>query len=169
MASRRTTGRRLSVRLVWGDETHSVTVKSGRTATRVTVDGRPFTVALEETAPSAYLLRIDGRAHPFHCVRDGDAVHLFWEGASYRLGIEREGARSAPRGASGSLEAPMPGKVIAVAAVPGQVVAKGDELLVVEAMKMENALRAPRAGVVKAVRARVGDMVQPGLVLVELE
>ena len=34
---------------------------------------------------------------------------------------------------------------------------------------MENALRAPRAGVEKAVRARVGDMVQPGLVLVELE
>jgi 3-methylcrotonyl-CoA carboxylase alpha subunit len=63
----------------------------------------------------------------------------------------------------------MPGKVIAVKAAPGQVVAKGDELLVVEAMKMENALRAPRGGVVKTVRARVGDMVQPGLVLVELE
>ena len=42
-------------------------------------------------------------------------------------------------------------------------------LVVVEAMKMENALRAPRAGVVKTVKARVGDMVQPGLVLVELE
>jgi 3-methylcrotonyl-CoA carboxylase alpha subunit len=169
MASGRAAGRAVSVRLVWGEDTHSATVAPGRTATVVTVDGRPFTVQLEETAPSAYLLRIDDRAYAFHCVRDGDAVHLFWEGVAYRLEIEREGARVAPRAASGSLEAPMPGKVIAVKAVPGQVVAKGDELVVVEAMKMENGLRAPRAGVVKTVRARVGDMVQPGLVLVELE
>ena len=46
---------------------------------------------------------------------------------------------------------------------------KGQELLVVEAMKMENALRAPRDGTVKSVSARPGDMVNPGVVLVELE
>ncbi|HET8645384.1 MAG TPA: biotin/lipoyl-containing protein, partial [Vicinamibacteria bacterium] len=45
----------------------------------------------------------------------------------------------------------------------------GEELLVVEAMKMENALRAPRDGTVKSVAAKVGDMVSPGVVLVELE
>jgi 3-methylcrotonyl-CoA carboxylase alpha subunit len=157
------------VRLVFGEEAHSATVEPGRAEMVATVDGQPFTVRLEETGPSAYLLRIGDQAHPFFCRREGDVVHLFWEGVSYRLGILREGSRSAARAPSGSLEAPMPGKVIAVKAAPGQTVAKGDELLVVEAMKMENALRAPRAGVVKAVRARVGDMVQPGLVLVELE
>jgi len=77
--------------------------------------------------------------------------------------------RAAARHASGALEAPMPGKVIAVRVSPGQQVARGDELVVVEAMKMENALRAPRAGTVKAVAARVGDMVAPGVALVELE
>jgi 3-methylcrotonyl-CoA carboxylase alpha subunit len=169
MAPGHDVGRCLDVRIVWGEETHLATVKAGRPATEVMVDGQPYAVRLQETAPSVYLLTIGDRAHPFHCIRDGDAVHLFWEGVSYRLKIEQEGARSAPHAASGSLEAPMPGKVIAVKAVPGQVVAKGDELLVVEAMKMENALRAPRAGVVRAVRARVGDMVQPGHVLVELE
>jgi 3-methylcrotonyl-CoA carboxylase alpha subunit len=157
------------MRLTWDGETHSATVDRGIPETAVTIDGQSFMLRLEETSPSAYLLRIGDRAHPFHCVRDGDVVHLFWDGAAYRLGIEREGSRTGPRAPSGSLEAPMPGKVIAVKAEPGQVVEKGDELLVVEAMKMENALRAPRAGVVKAVRARVGDMVQPGLVLVELE
>jgi 3-methylcrotonyl-CoA carboxylase alpha subunit len=157
------------MRLVWGEEVHSVTLEAGRDAIGVDVDGQLFTVRLEEPAPSAYVLRIGDRVRAFHCVRDGDAVHLLWEGVSYRLAIEQEGARSVPRPSSGSLEAPMPGRVIAVKAEPGQVVAKGDELLVVEAMKMENALRAPRAGVVKAVRARVGDMVQPGVVLVELE
>ncbi|PYQ05691.1 MAG: hypothetical protein DMF82_08010 [Acidobacteria bacterium] len=53
--------------------------------------------------------------------------------------------------------------------ITGQPVTKGQELLVVEAMKMENALRAPRDGVVRSVAARPGDMVSPGLVLVELE
>jgi biotin carboxyl carrier protein len=62
----------------------------------------------------------------------------------------------------------MPGKVTVVRAVPGQAVRKGDELLVIEAMKMENALRAPRDGVVKSVAAKPGDMVSPGVVLVEL-
>ena len=48
-------------------------------------------------------------------------------------------------------------------------VAKGDELLVVEAMKMETALRAPRDGVVRAVNVSAGDAVAPGRALVELE
>jgi 3-methylcrotonyl-CoA carboxylase alpha subunit len=48
-------------------------------------------------------------------------------------------------------------------------VRKGEELLVVEAMKMENALRAPRDGVVRAVHVGVGEMVAPGRALVELE
>jgi acetyl/propionyl-CoA carboxylase alpha subunit len=158
------------VRLAFGDEAHTATVEADRGgAAEVTIDGRVFALRLEETGPAAYLLKIGERATAFHCVRDGDLVHLFWAGVSYRLTIEREGVRSAARTPSGSLEAPMPGKVIAVKVAPGQAVAKGDELVVVEAMKMENALRAPRAGVVKTVKAKVGEMVQPGLVLVELE
>jgi geranyl-CoA carboxylase alpha subunit len=51
----------------------------------------------------------------------------------------------------------------------GQRVVKGEELLVVEAMKMENALRAPRDGVVRAVNVSTGDTVAPGRALVELE
>jgi pyruvate carboxylase subunit B len=51
----------------------------------------------------------------------------------------------------------------------GQAVKKGDEVVVVEAMKMENALRAPRDGTIKSVTVQVGDMVGPGAVLVELE
>jgi biotin carboxyl carrier protein len=63
----------------------------------------------------------------------------------------------------------MPGRVSAVKVEPGERVAKGQELVVVEAMKMENALRAPHAGVVRAVHARAGDMVAPGRALVEID
>ena len=70
---------------------------------------------------------------------------------------------------AGALEAPMPGRVTAVKAEPGQRVERGEELLVVEAMKMENALRAPRGGVVRAVHVTAGEMVAPGRPLVEIE
>jgi 3-methylcrotonyl-CoA carboxylase alpha subunit len=63
----------------------------------------------------------------------------------------------------------MPGRVSAVKVAVGARVRKGEELLVVEAMKMENALRAPRDGVVRAVHVAVGEMVAPGRALVELE
>jgi propionyl-CoA carboxylase alpha chain/3-methylcrotonyl-CoA carboxylase alpha subunit len=76
---------------------------------------------------------------------------------------------SGHRAPSGALEAPMPGKIIAVRVGVGDRVARGDEVLVVEAMKMENAVRAPRDGVVKAIRVNVGDTVAAGHVLAELE
>ena len=63
----------------------------------------------------------------------------------------------------------MPGKVVAVDTTVGAVVTKGQRLLVIEAMKMENDVKSPRDGVVKAVLCKVGDAVEGGATLVELE
>jgi 3-methylcrotonyl-CoA carboxylase alpha subunit len=63
----------------------------------------------------------------------------------------------------------MPGKVSKVSVSEGDLVVKGQEILVVEAMKMENAIRAPRDGRVGKIAAQVGDMVSPGVTLVELQ
>jgi len=129
----------------------------------------PKDLEVEEIAPGTFLMRRDGRLETFHCVRDGDEVHLAWQGRSYRLTLLKEGRRAAHRHAAGSLEAPMPGKVTAVKVRAGQAVEKGEEILVVEAMKMENAIRAPKAGRVKALNVKVGEMVGPGAVLAEIE
>jgi 3-methylcrotonyl-CoA carboxylase alpha subunit len=144
------------MRLVCGDQTIDVDVRAG--------DGE-----VEPAGPGVFVFRQGDRRETFHCVRDGDTIHLFWRGRAYRLEEETERSRATHRHAGGGLEAPMPGKVIAVKVAPGDTVMKGDELLVVEAMKMENAVRAPREGRVKSVSAQVGDMVSPGVVLVELE
>jgi acetyl/propionyl-CoA carboxylase alpha subunit len=144
-------------------------VRAGQGGLEVAVDGRTFHPRVEALAPGVFAL-FDGLGRQlFHCVRDGQRVHLAWQGQVYTLDEEIEGAASAQRHVAGGLEAPMPGKVIKVAVDVGQTVVKGQELLVVEAMKMENALRAPKDGRVKAVTARVGDMVSPGVVLVEIE
>jgi 3-methylcrotonyl-CoA carboxylase alpha subunit len=157
------------MRLACGGDQREVEVRATPRGLEVEVDGSLIPAEVEETAPGTFLWRQGDRGEVFHCVRDGDTIHLFWRGSAYRLVQEKEGGRAARRHAPGGLEAPMPGKVIAVKATPGQAVRKGDEIMVVEAMKMENAIRAPRDGTVKSVAARVGDMVGPGTVLVELE
>ncbi|PZQ19744.1 MAG: 3-methylcrotonyl-CoA carboxylase [Rhodanobacter denitrificans] len=65
--------------------------------------------------------------------------------------------------------APMPGRIVAVRTAVGAEVAEGDELLVMEAMKMELTLRAPRAGTISAVQAAAGDFVEADAILVRFE
>lgn len=158
------------MRLVCGEDAFDVEFREEGDRAHVTVAGQAFDVQVLALEAGVFVCETLGRRETFHCVRDGDAVHLFWRGRVYRLEEETEARRASHRpAASGGLEAPMPGKVIAVKVAPGDTVVKGDELLVIEAMKMENAVRAPRDGRVKSVHARAGDMVSPGAVLVEME
>jgi len=128
-----------------------------------------FEPAVTPLGPGRFALGTERGTRTFCCVRDGEVLHLFWEGRVYRLVDEGEGRRTADRHASGALEAPMPGRVIKLGVATGQQVAKGHEVLVIEAMKMENALKAPREGRVSAIHTEVGEMVAPGRVLVEIE
>ena len=84
--------------------------------------------------------------------------------------IKRYNAEAAAEGleAGGAVKAPMPGKVLSVAVKPGEAVAKGQTLAVLEAMKMEHALSAPRDGVVDSVAVEAGAQVADGDVLVVL-
>jgi 3-methylcrotonyl-CoA carboxylase alpha subunit len=68
-----------------------------------------------------------------------------------------------------ALSAPMPATVIAVKVVPGQDVVEGELLITLEAMKMELPIKAPRAGRVKSIACREGEIVRPGVPLLELE
>lgn len=71
---------------------------------------------------------------------------------------------AAPAGAV-TVAAPMPGKVLAVKASAGQAVKKGDVILVLEAMKMENDIVAPQDGTIATINAAAGDSVESGAVL----
>jgi acetyl/propionyl-CoA carboxylase alpha subunit len=73
-----------------------------------------------------------------------------------------------PKGHPGSLSAPMPATVIKTLAAPGDRVRAGDVLVLLEAMKMELPVRAAADGVVRTVRCRVGELVQPGQDLIEM-
>ena len=77
---------------------------------------------------------------------------------------------AAPAGAQGAVKvnAPMPGKILKVNVNAGTAVKKGDVLLVLEAMKMENEICAPQDGTVATVECAVGDSVESGKVLVSM-
>ena len=116
-------------------------------------------------------LRIDGRARRFG-IDAGDGRAIVHDGER-RLRVELD----SPFRASGEaaetgddrIRAPMPGRVVLVRAAAGDSVEEGQELLVMEAMKMELALRAPRAGVVAELRAAEGEFVEADAVLALLE
>jgi acetyl-CoA/propionyl-CoA carboxylase, biotin carboxylase, biotin carboxyl carrier protein len=68
-----------------------------------------------------------------------------------------------------SVMAPMPATVVAINTAPGKSVNEGDTVIVLEAMKMELPIRAPRSGVVKTIHCAKGELVQPGVNLLEIE
>jgi 3-methylcrotonyl-CoA carboxylase alpha subunit len=69
----------------------------------------------------------------------------------------------------GGLTTPLPGVVVSVAVKEGDAVTAGQTLLVIEAMKMEHAIKAPRAGTVKSLKHKAGDRVREGSTLAEIE
>ena len=104
-------------------------------------------------------------------VAHGDRRHVFHGGRTHVLErVDRLAqASSGHEEEGGGLAAPMPGKVVALAVAPGAPVEKGTTLLVLEAMKMEHAIVAPRAGIVRAFRCAAGEQVAEGAELVDFE
>ena len=113
---------------------------------------------------------VDGRPVRAVFARDGDASWWLAEGAEIAVLDERlRGRAGNAAAASGALLAPMHGRVTQVLATPGLAVEAGALLVVIEAMKMEHQLRAPRAGTVAALHAKPGDQVAARQCLVELQ
>lgn len=82
--------------------------------------------------------------------------------------VQRGGTRARPRSGAQDMTAPMPATVVKVLVEPGAHVEKGAAVVMLEAMKMELAVRAATAGVVRAVHCKPGELVQPGVPLVEI-
>jgi 3-methylcrotonyl-CoA carboxylase alpha subunit len=105
-----------------------------------------------------------------YAVRERGRTWVFLDGRTYLFEPDaRETADRVHRTDDQvALSAPMPATVIAINVAPGQDVTAGDVLVLLEAMKMEVPVKAPRAGRVKLVTCREGDLVQPGIPLIEL-
>jgi biotin carboxyl carrier protein len=99
----------------------------------------------------------------------GDTRWVFANGRTFELRILQARRTARKGGHHGSLMAPMPATVRRIDVAVGQTIVKGDTLIVLEAMKMELPVKASADGTIEAINCREGDLVQPGIPLIEIE
>ncbi len=133
----------------------------------ILVNGQPFVVGFDGDK-----VLVDGV--PFEARLEGDKAVV--SGIAYDLGVEGLAAEKAGPKATraaaageGAVTAIMPGKIIRLLVAAGDQVAEGDVVCILEAMKMENELKAPKAGTVTAIHVQPGQDVEMGAVLAEIE
>ncbi|MEI2259948.1 acetyl/propionyl/methylcrotonyl-CoA carboxylase subunit alpha [Stenotrophomonas indicatrix] len=115
-------------------------------------------------------VQMDERRWRLQLQRDGDQLYLFASDGQHRFTLHDPVGESEQASAdAGSLLAPMPGRMVATLVAAGTQVKRGTPLVVLEAMKMEHTLQAPADGTVKGYRAKAGDQVGDGAVLVDFE
>ena len=159
------------LRLEDGNGTLTVSVcPDGAGGYEVAADGRDFVIAVHGLAETDARLSIDGRPVTVALVADGNGglwLSLGGREARYLPAGRRGGAAAAAGG--GRVLAAMHGRVEDVAVRPGDRVAAGQRLVVLEAMKMQQAVDAPLDGVVAAVHVRAGQQVAAGALLLTIE
>jgi len=147
---------------------------------RITFDGQTLLADREEIAPGVYSILIDGRSYEAQVSRragdtDGDSSpYLVTVGLRHYL-VEVRDPRRWRRDGAGVREkgpqeivAPMPGKIVKVLVSENQEIVRGQGLLVIEAMKMQNEIRAHRAGRVERIYAQEGSGVEAGFRLLRI-
>lgn len=154
-------------RLESGDVSADVRVASEPGGMRVSVDGGPewSAAAIVIDPPGTMLVTVDGHARPVTAAHADDGIWCAAGGVT-TLAREQRMGRRAREGAAGSPEvtSPLPGTVVVASVADGDRVGAGDVLVVVEAMKMEHALRAPFDGTAR-LGVAVGDRVARGAVV----
>ncbi len=140
---------------------------------RVSLDGAVLHVDARDAGRGLLSLLIEGHSHAAAVERhaEGYAVLLGHQAFDVTFQEAAHGVPTTIKTASGpaKLKAPMPGKIVRLLAVVGADVSAGQGLVVMEAMKMENELKAPRAGRVKELPVQEGQTVESGALLAVVE
>jgi biotin carboxyl carrier protein len=158
-----------------GEATRTVEIASlGDGRFEVTIDGRGRVVDGQPTGPASFSLLIDNANTELSVVARGDAYAVEIGGRTHHLRLLDARALRAHRQTAGGpggreLRAAMPGKVVAVLVEAGAKVERGQGVVVIEAMKMENEIGAQRAGTVVEVRVKPGQAVEAGELLAVIE
>lgn len=132
-------------------------------------------IEVNETGAGSGFFRIRGHVHAFCMARRGDRVDVWLDGRihSFEL-VDRSAQRSGAASAQGNLAgdtviAPMPGTILKIHVAAGDDISTHAPLIVMESMKMEMTLAAPRDGRVRAVSCEAGQLVEMGKLLLTLE
>jgi len=152
-----------------------ISIEGGETTRKVELlaDGQlrvgDTVFAVHDLGAGAWRVVANGRATSVWTAGPRDQPWIFVDGAVYRPKRGGTAGVGSARDDAASLAAPMPATVRSVLVTPGQRVARGETVVILEAMKMELPIRASHDGVVKSIACQPGELVQPGTPLVEIE
>jgi biotin carboxyl carrier protein len=160
-----------------GEQSYTIEIEeTSKSVYRVAVDGNEFLVDGKKTGLTNYSLIVDNRSFEIEVDHTEDEYRVLVDGRNYHVHLVDErrllvgGAQSSAQlQGRQKVSVPMPGKVIAVLVSEGDKVEKGQGLVIVEAMKMENEVRSPIAGEVKEIKVTPGDTVEGGAILAVVE
>jgi biotin carboxyl carrier protein len=146
---------------------------------RITIDGQPVELDFKSMAEGQpiYSLILDGKSYEAMIELTDEGWQVMLRGQLYQIDIEDERQRRLRMASGGAatqsgelkLKAPMPGLIVDVPVQEGQDVAKGDNLIILESMKMQNEIKSPREGKVARVNVNPGDSVNQNQVLLILD
>ena len=140
----------------------------------IRINGEPVEPASDativETEPGVWSVLIGGASYEARV--EGDEIVIGGNRFRYEIDDPRQWKRS--QGGAGiqgkiSIVAPMPGRIVRILAAAGDLVVAGQGIVVIEAMKMQNELKAPRDGRVTAIEVEEDDRVNAGAILVRIE
>jgi biotin carboxyl carrier protein len=155
---------------------HAITISLGDDG-RITRDGKSLALQVAQTDSQAFSVLAEGRSHSVVALRIDGVYHVLLAGKHVEVSVETARTRllrTLERSAATAhrrleIRAPMPALIVRVEVQPGDEVRAGQGLVVLEAMKMENELKAHQAGKVKEVLAVKGRTVEKGEPLIVLE
>ena len=135
----------------------------------VSIDGKTYEVDfVSVSGQPVYSLIADGKSHEAYVRESDEGWQVLLRGRLYPVKVEDEREKRLRAAAGGGvaetgefhLKAPMPGLVVAIPVEEGQQVKKGQVLLILESMKMQNELKSPRDGTVNRITVRAGESVE---------
>jgi biotin carboxyl carrier protein len=135
----------------------------------VRVDEKLYEIDFETVSGQpVYSLIVDGKSHESYIYQDDELWQVLMHGRLYSVTVEDEREKRLRAAAGGGvaetgefhLRAPMPGLVVAIHVAEGQEVKRGQVILILESMKMQNELKAPRDGTIGRIRVKPGETVE---------
>ncbi len=154
---------------------HEVEIKRDEGKVTATVDGREYSLDVSQPEPGLYVLRDGAAKHIAHVTTkpEGSLVSINGRAVEVALSDPKRlrGSGSDHEHGDGvaEIKTAMPGKVVRILVAEGDSVAKGDGVIVVEAMKMQNEMKSPKDGTVTAIKVAEGDTVEAGALLLTVE
>lgn len=158
-----------------GDQTYIIEINRDG---EIVCDGEVYAADLQSIDElGTYSLLLDSASHEALVEIRNDEIGVLLRGRFYPIRVQDERARRLAESTRGlgaptgevAIKSPMPGMIVAVRVSLGQDVLKGETLVILESMKMENELKAPRDGKVLSVRAEARQAVEQGQTLITLE